>query len=114
MSNPIIWHNPRCSKSRETLKLLEERGYTPQVRLYLENPPDPAELEHTCRLLGVAPITLIRRKEEPARALTDDMPADMLFAAMAADPIMIERPIVFHNGKAAIGRPPEDVLAILD
>ncbi|MBY6050048.1 arsenate reductase (glutaredoxin) [Vannielia litorea] len=114
MSNPVIWHNPRCSKSRETLKLLEDNGYTPEVRLYLQNPPDAEELERAAAELGVVPLAMIRRKEEPAKALSEDTPQDMLFAAMAADPIIIERPIVFFNSKAAIGRPPESVLSILD
>lgn len=113
MTNPVIWHNPRCSKSRETLRLLEDRGYTPEVRLYLDNPPDPEELERAAAELGLAPYEMIRRKEAPARPLSPDTPRDMLFAAMAADPILIERPIVFHKGRAAIGRPPEQVLGIL-
>ncbi|MBS8227663.1 arsenate reductase (glutaredoxin) [Vannielia litorea] len=114
MSNPVIWHNPRCSKSRETLKLLEEKGYTPEVRLYLDTPPDAEELERAAAELGLGPLQMIRRKEEPAKALSGDTPEDMLFAAMAADPIIIERPIVFYKGRAAIGRPPENVLRILD
>ena len=114
MSDPVIWHNPRCSKSRETLKLLEEKGYTPEVRLYLDNPPDPEELERAAAELGIGPLGMIRRKEAPARALGEDTPEGMLFAAMAADPILIERPIVFYKGRAAIGRPPETILRILD
>ncbi|QDC08413.1 arsenate reductase (glutaredoxin) [Oceanicola sp. D3] len=114
MSNPVMWHNPRCSKSRETLKLLEEKGYTPEVRLYLDNPPDPEELERAAAELGLGPMEMIRRKEAPAEGLSDDMAPGMLFAAMAADPILIERPVVFYKGRAAIGRPPENVLSILD
>ncbi|MFY0635515.1 MAG: arsenate reductase (glutaredoxin) [Vannielia sp.] len=114
MSNPVIWHNPRCSKSRETLKLLQEKGYTPDVRLYLDNPPDPEELERASAELGLGPLEMIRRKEAPAKALSESTPPDMLFAAMAADPILIERPMVFYKGRAAIGRPPENVLSILD
>ena len=114
MTNPVIWHNPRCSKSRETLKLLEEKGYTPEVRLYLDDPPDAAELEQAAAELGVGALQMIRTREEPAKALSGDMPEDMLFAAMAAEPILIERPVVFYKGRAALGRPPENVLDILD
>ena len=112
---PVIWHNPRCSKSRATLQLLRDRGHTPEVRLYLEVPPTPEELEQASRELGLGPLEMIRRKEAAFRdrGLSPDSPPSMLFAAMAADPILIERPIVFHKGRAAIGRPPEEVLKIL-
>lgn len=115
MSDPVIWHNPRCSKSRETLKLLEDKGYTPEVRLYLDNPPDPEELERTATELGVGPVGMMRAGEARFKELElhSAAPPDVLFAAMAANPILIERPIVFANGKAAIGRPPESVLKIL-
>ncbi|MBV7410507.1 arsenate reductase (glutaredoxin) [Maritimibacter sp. DP1N21-5] len=110
-----IWHNPRCTKSRETLKLLTGRGIDPEVRLYLDNAPDAAELRHALDLLGIAAIDLVRTKEAEFKAegLTKDSPDDLLIAAMAGTPKLIERPVVFANGKAALGRPPENVLAIL-
>ena len=110
-----IWHNPRCSKSRETLKLLEAQGITPDVRLYLEDAPDEATLREVAVLLGKRPVEMMRVKEALFKelGLTKDDSDDTLFAAMANHPKLIERPIVFANGKAAIGRPPEAVLAIL-
>jgi arsenate reductase len=110
-----IWHNPRCGKSRETLKLLEARGIAPAVRLYLADPPAAAEIRAARDLLGVPAIAKMRTKEAAfhGAGLTRDSDDDVLIAAMAAHPILIERPIVFANGRAAIGRPPEAVLAIL-
>ena len=110
-----IWHNPRCSKSRETLQLLTDRGLDPEVRLYLDNPPDPEELRRALDLLGRPAIDLVRTKEPEFKTegLTKDSPEDMLIAAMAGTPKLIERPVVFANGKAALGRPPENVLSIL-
>jgi arsenate reductase len=111
-----IWHNPRCSKSRQTLALLTDRGLTPTVRLYLEAAPSAAEVRDTLDLLGLEPRALMRRKEAIYRTLglakvTDD---DALIDAMASHPKLIERPIVFHDGRAAIGRPPEAVLALFE
>lgn len=111
-----IYHNPRCSKSRETLKLLEEKGITPTVVEYLKTPPTAAELGDILSKLGLAPRELMRRKEAEYKAegLDDTGLSDgELIAAMIATPKLIERPIVLANGKAAIGRPPESVLAIL-
>lgn len=112
--NLVIWHNPRCSKSRATLQLLQDKGYTPQVRLYLDNLPDAAELERAAAELGVGPQEMIRTGEHAFKDahLSKSSPPDMLFAAMAANPILIERPIVFFQGHAAIGRPPETVLTL--
>jgi arsenate reductase len=111
-----IFHNPRCSKSRATLALLQERGIEPDIRLYLEDPPDAAELRRVLGQLGLQPRQLMRKGEQEFRdqgladpALSDDQ----LIAAMAATPRLIERPIVIANGKAALGRPPESVLEIL-
>lgn len=112
----VIYHNPRCSKSRQTLALLEERGETPQVVEYLKTPPDAATLKRILKALGLAPRALMRRQEEPYKTLGLDNAAltdDQLIAAMVEHPILIERPIVVADGKAAIGRPPESVLAIL-
>ena len=116
MPGITIWHNPRCSKSRGTLELLRERGFEPVVIDYRENPPDVRELSRVLDLLGMEPRALMRRDEsEYAELKLDDqaLTRDQLIAAMAAHPILIQRPIVIANGKAAIGRPPENVLAII-
>jgi len=109
----MIWHNPRCSKSRQTLELIE--GHTPQVRLYLTDPPNEAELRAAAASLGLKAIELMRTAEPEFKAegLTKNSTEDELFAAMARKPKLIQRPIVFHNGKAAICRPPETVLNLL-
>lgn len=109
-----IWHNPRCSTSRATLALLEERGITPTVRLYLQDPPSEAELRAALKALNLSARALIRQKEAAFReaGLTKASSEDDLIAAMAAHPILIERPVVFHHGRAALGRPPEAVLAL--
>ncbi|MDQ2095507.1 arsenate reductase (glutaredoxin) [Rhodobacteraceae bacterium 10Alg 79] len=111
----VIWHNPRCSKSREALKLLQERGVDPEVRLYLDNSPDVEELEAAAKALGLEPLGMMRTKEKAfaEKGLSKEMQHDLLFAAMAAEPKLIERPIVFNGDKAALGRPPEAVLDIL-
>ncbi|MGK7752282.1 MULTISPECIES: arsenate reductase (glutaredoxin) [unclassified Roseovarius] len=110
-----IWHNPRCSKSRQTLALLEERDLEVKVRRYLEDAPDVAELRNALALLDIPAKDLIRRGESRFKelGLPLDSPEETLLAAMAAHPILIERPIVFAREKAAIGRPPEAVLDIL-
>jgi arsenate reductase len=109
-----IWHNPRCSTSRATLKLLRDRGIEPEVRLYLDNSPDPEELEAAAKALGLGPRDFIRSKEPAYKTyrLGPNSSDDELFAAMAADPKLIERPIVFKGDRAALGRPPEAVLAL--
>jgi arsenate reductase len=111
-----IYHNPRCSKSRETLALLEERGIAPHIVEYLKTPPSAAELKAILKMLGLKPRDLMR-KGEPRYAelgLKDrDLDDDALIALMAANPILIERPIVVSGKKAAIGRLPEKVLEIL-
>ena len=111
----IIWHNPRCSKSRQTLALLQERGGEVKVRRYLDDAPSLDELRAARDLLGLSAVEMMRVKE-PAFAeagLSKDDGDEALLAAMAAHPVLIERPVVFANGKAALGRPPEAVLAIL-
>jgi arsenate reductase len=111
-----IYHNPRCSKSRQTLALLEENGVTPEVVKYLETPPSADELDNILTMLGKEPREAMRTKEEPygVNNLGDEgLSRADLVAAMVANPILIERPIVVANGKAAIGRPPESVLDIL-
>jgi arsenate reductase len=111
-----IYHNPRCSKSRETLKLLEEKGVKPKVVEYLNAPPKAGELDAILKALGMEPRDAMRKKEEPYKALGLDNPKltrAQLISAMVENPILIERPIVVKGRKAAIGRPPESVLAIL-
>jgi len=111
-----IYHNPRCSKSRATLALLEERGVSPNVVAYLETPPNEAELNVILRALGKEPRDLIRKGEEAynAQGLDDEsLSREALIKAMVENPVLIERPIVVNGAKAAIGRPPENVLDIL-
>jgi arsenate reductase (glutaredoxin) len=111
-----IYHNPRCSKSRQTLALLEERGLVPRIVEYLKTPPTAAELKAILNKLGLKPRDLVRQGEARYAELglkdrgVDD---DTLITLMAANPILIERPIVVRGNKAAIGRPPENVLEIL-
>lgn len=109
-----IYHNPRCGKSRDTLKLIEDKGIIPKVVEYLKEPPSAAELTRILGLLGKRPADILRRKEAAEAgidpALLDDA---ALIQAMIANPIVIERPIVVAGTKAALGRPPESVLAIL-
>ena len=109
-----IYHNPRCSKSRETLALLQERGIKPLVIEYLTSPPNSEELKQILNLLGISPRELLRRKEAKETGLDDPNLSDQeLIAGMVANPVVIERPIVIKDGKAALGRPPEKVLGIL-
>jgi arsenate reductase len=111
-----IFHNPRCSKSRQTLQLLQEKGIEPDVVEYLNTPPDRKTLEQVLKMLGMEPRDLMRRKEAEYKENgldNPDLTRDQLIDAMIAHPKLIERPIVIKNGKAAIGRPPEKVLDIL-
>ncbi|MBT8411032.1 MAG: arsenate reductase (glutaredoxin) [Octadecabacter sp.] len=110
----IIWHNPRCSKSRQTLALLQERGHQPSVRLYLQDAPTAAEIVATRNALGVTADQMIRRGEKLYKKLgLATATEDQLIEAMAAHPILIERPILIVGDKAAMGRPPEEVLKIV-
>ena len=112
-----IYHNPRCSKSRQTLNLLRDRAVEPRVIEYLEHPPDEKTLRHLIERLGVRPIDLVRRKEEPFRSLGLDEKkedGDALIKAMVRHPILIERPIVVRDRQARLGRPPENVLELLE
>ena len=111
-----IYHNPRCSKSRETLKLLESQGIQAEVIEYLKHPPTAAELQDILDKLGLKPRELMRTKEAEYKQndLNDSSLSDAeLIEAMIRIPKLIERPIVLANDKAAVGRPPEAVLAIL-
>jgi arsenate reductase len=111
-SSVTIYHNPRCSKSRQTLALLEERGIEPQVVEYLDTPPDAATLRTVLDKLGLGPRDIMRRKEAKEAGIAD-LDGDALIEALVANPIAIERPIVVKGGKARLGRPPEQVLEIL-
>jgi arsenate reductase len=111
-----IFHNPRCSKSRATLALLQERGFEPEVTLYLDTPPAARELRSILNKLGLTARQLMRKGEAEYReqGLADEsLTEEELIDAMVATPRLIERPIVLANGRAAIGRPPESVLDIL-
>ncbi|PKR53701.1 arsenate reductase (glutaredoxin) [Thalassospira marina] len=107
-----IYHNPRCSKSRQTLALIEEKGITPTIIDYLNTPPSPAELSDILAKLGKSPEQIVRKKEAREEGIAD-LTGDALISALCAHPRAIERPIVVNGDKAALGRPPEDVLAIL-
>ncbi len=116
MNKVTIYHNPRCSKSRQTLTLLNEQGITPIVIEYLQTPPNAEELQEILALLEFAPRELMRKKEVAYTELNladVSMSDSELIDAMVNNPILIERPIVLANCKAAIGRPPESVLALL-
>lgn len=110
-----IYHNPKCSKSRATLALLNERGIEPHIIEYLKTPPTAAELEAIVAKLGIKPEQLVRKGEDiykskyAGRSLTDSQ----WIAAMVSDPILIERPIVIHEDRAILGRPPENVSQLL-
>jgi len=111
----VIWHNPRCSKSRQTLALLEDRGLSPDIRLYQENSPTAAEVSAALGMLGLDdPRALMRTGEaEYKEQGLAEKSGDALIEAMANTPKLIERPVVINGNKAALGRPPESVLKIL-
>jgi arsenate reductase len=108
-----IYHNPRCSKSRAALALLEEKGVTPTVIEYLKTPPSEDELSTILALLGMGPRDLLRKKEAQDAGLDPALDGAALIAAMVAHPQVIERPIVVTADAARVGRPPESVLEIL-
>lgn len=112
-----IFHNPRCSKSRQTLELVQKRGADIPVVEYLKDAPDAATLKDICKLLGLRPYDLVRRKEDlfGELKLGSVKPEDdaRWYKVLAEHPALLERPIVVYKGKAAIGRPPENVLKIL-
>lgn len=116
MTDLTLFHNPRCSKSRGALELLEARGLQPQVRRYLENPPSETELKDLLGKLGISARQLLRTGEEEYKSLGLADPAldeAKLIEAMATHPRLIERPILINGDKAVIGRPPEKILEIL-
>jgi len=112
-----IYHNARCSKSRDTLALLQQQGITPSVVAYLETPPSPDDIRRLLSLLGMTDARALMRKNEAADVVAmfhaPELSQEALIAAMAANPRLIERPIVVNGQRAAIGRPPENVLGIL-
>jgi len=110
-----IYHNPRCSKSRQTLELLKEKGVDPEVVLYLDTPPSESELKRVLKLLGMNAVDLLRKNESiyKEQFKGQDHSDDEWIRIMVANPKLIERPIVVHKKRATIGRPPENVLSIL-
>lgn len=116
MNDVTIYHNPRCTKSRQTLQLLEDKGITPTVKKYLEDAPSTTELKTVLSQLGMTARELLRVKEaEYKENGLDDLTLseDQIIEVMTQVPKLIERPIVIKDGKARIGRPPENVLEIL-
>ncbi len=112
-----IYHNPRCSKSRQTLALLEENGIEATIVDYLKQPPKPEELKTILSQLGITARALLRKGEAVYKELNladKSLSDDTLIKAMSDNPKLIERPIVIHNKKAKIGRPPESVLALFE
>jgi arsenate reductase len=108
-----IYHNPKCGKSRDALKLIEAKGLRPTVVEYLKTPPTAGELKQILGWLGMSAKDILRRKEAALNAVDPNLPEERLIAAMVAHPIVIERPIVVADGRARLGRPPEKVLEIL-
>jgi len=111
-----IYHNPRCSKSRQTLQLLQENNIEPEVVLYLETPPDAATLKALLGKLGIGARDLLRKGEDDYQALNlkdAGLSDDDLIQAMVSHPKLIERPIVVKGDKAVLGRPPENVLELV-
>ena len=116
MAKISIYHNPRCSKSRQTLALIEQNGITPEQIRYLETPPDPTELQALLKKLGIRARELLRTGESEYRDLgLDDtsLSEQALLEAMHQHPRLIQRPIVVRGERAVIGRPPENVEALL-
>jgi arsenate reductase len=116
MTDLTLYHNPRCSKSRGTLELLEARGLTPNIVRYLETPPSAAELQSLLGKLGIGARQLLRTGEDEYKELNladGSLSEAQLIEAMVAHPRLIERPILIAGNKAVIGRPPEKVLELL-
>lgn len=117
MTEPTrIFHNPRCSKSRQALAILQDRGIEPDIIRYLDTPPDEAMIRNILGRLNIGARSLIRTGETEYKELglaSPELSEDELIRAMATHPKLIERPIVLHQGRAALGRPPEKILEIL-
>ena len=116
MSEFTIYHNPRCSKSRNTLALLQEHGVEPEIILYLETAPSETEIEGLLEKLDIPATQLVRRGEAEYKAsgLSAQSSEREILKAMAQHPKLIERPVVVHGDRAVLGRPPENVLELLD
>ena len=117
MNNFTIYHNPTCSKSRQTLELIKEQGIDPEIILYLEEPPSVENLTKLLRLLKIEPRDLLRKGEEEYKTLNlkDETIDDYaIITYMSENPRLIERPIVIFNDRAIIGRPPENVLKLIN
>jgi len=116
MQNVKIWHNPRCSKSRNATTLLEEKGVDAEVVKYLDAPPSKEEIKEVLKMLGMSARELMRTKEDIYKALDlkNENDEEKLIEAMVENPKLIERPIVIKDGKAVIGRPIENIIELLD
>jgi len=116
MKNIKIWHNPKCSKSRNTLELLNEKGVEVEIVKYLDTPPNKEELKEMLKMLNISARELMRTKEDIYKELNlkDENSEEKLIDAMVENPKLIERPIVIKNGKAAIGRPIENIIDLLE
>ena len=111
-----ILHNPRCSKSRQSLELLTNNGVDAQVILYLQDPPTSSEIKNILKKLNLSPSEILRRGETRFKELAislEDIDDDQLIKLMVENPILIERPIIFNETKAVIGRPPENTLDMI-
>ncbi len=117
MSEKIrIYHNPRCSKSRQTLEIIESSGVEPEVILYLDNPPSTAEFKRILKKLGKSPRDVLRKSEDAYKELqlaNEQLSEAQIIDAMLANPKLIERPIVVKGDQAVLGRPPENVNILL-
>jgi len=111
-----IWHNPRCSKSREAMNILEENSCKSDVVEYLKNTPDKNEIKVTLGMLGLSARELMRTKEDVYKELALDNETDdeKLIVAMVNNPILIERPVIFKDGKAIIGRPTSKIAEFIN
>ncbi len=116
MSKVTIWHNPKCSKSRSAAALLEEKGVEAEVVKYLDTPPTKDELKEMLKMLGISARDLMRTKEDIYKELNlkNEHDEERLIDAMVSNAKLIERPIVIKDGKAAIGRPIENIIELLD
>ncbi|MEK6249631.1 MAG: arsenate reductase (glutaredoxin), partial [Planctomycetales bacterium] len=110
MANVTIYHNPRCTKSRQTLALLQDHGIEPKIVEYLKDPPGKTALKEIIKKLGIQPGDLIRKKDYAKLGLPDSDDSQQLIQTMVDNPEIIERPVVVHGDQARIGRPPENVL----
>lgn len=113
MTDGILYHNPRCSKSRQALELLQSKGLAPQIVEYLKTPPDEAMLKRLLGQLGLKAKDVLRKKEAAEAGIDPEAGEAAVIKALARHPAALERPIFVHKGKAVVGRPPEKVLEIL-